>query len=82
MEFALKQIYYSLFIVSLGIQACSTGSTPAMAAEHSRNLSRKGQDNSRFKYIRVVWLLPCVSRERSASTRTPRSEWPVSSTTG
>ena len=58
MEFKLRHMYFFLFVVSLGVQACSTGSTPAMAAEHSRDSSRKGLDNSRSKYIKVVWGLP------------------------
>ena len=54
----IKQIYYSLMVVSLGIQACSAGSKSTMAVEPSRDSGRQVQDNSRSKYIKVVWLLP------------------------
>jgi len=53
MEFALKEIYYSLFVVSLGIQACSVGSKSAMAAEHSSSPPRRQVGNSRLQYIKV-----------------------------
>ena len=53
MEFGIKQPYRSLILASFRLQACSTGSTPAMAAEHSHDSSRKGRGNARLPFIKI-----------------------------
>jgi len=49
----MKQTYGCLLFFSLGLQACSTGSTTAMAAEGSRNSTHREQGNARLAYIKV-----------------------------
>ncbi len=53
MEFAIKQPCQWVLVISLQLQACSTGSTTAMAAEHSRDPSRHDHVHLHLPFVKV-----------------------------
>ena len=53
MQFGMKPAYYCLFFVGLGLTACSSKTTPAMAAERSRESIRLEPGNARRQFIKV-----------------------------